>query len=451
MKKKLLLLLCLIATAGSAAWADIASGNCKNGTWKIDDNGKLTVTMTGKMADYGEGKAPWYGYADQITAIHIGSGATNVGRNGFYGLTKVKSVMGGENVEAVAMYGFEECGADGMIPEIYLPKCTYLGECSFRGCGAVRIILPVVEEVRMRAFCRSPYLMQIDLGSKIETIGALAFSECPRMWYDDSPNIFMSNPTPPTVQTLIEASAADKVKAFFKDAGKALAVVAIYATVIGSGFLLAWEQHDERKRDEKDLDFEQPWNSFFELDDLKDKYYNPFYPQPDGAGWDCQPSVCVPYNLVETYRNRYEGCEGCIGYYKEEHDYDSYHWGTILPGGYIDESKREGWWYLAPTGAVVKEYSGSLYADKFNDLLPYNVYGYSKDELIPASKFDGLCFSSDAAVTNTSTLNTFKSQIRNLYIGNSSTFPVGTFENWTNLEYVQMGFNSAVSDRMFKG
>ena len=451
MKKRLLLLLCLLVTAGSAAWADIASGNCKNGTWKIDDNGKLTVTMTGKMADYGEGKAPWYGYADQITAIHIGSGATNVGRNGFYGLTKVKSVMGGENVEAVAMYGFEECGADGMIPEIYLPKCTYLGECSFRGCGAVRIILPVVEEVRMRAFCRSPYLRQIDLGSKIETIGALAFSECPRMWYDDSPNIFMSNPTPPTVQTLIEASAADKVKAFFKDAGKALAVVAIYATVIGSGFLLAWEQHDERKRDEKDLDFEQPWNSFFELDDLKDKYYNPFYPQPDGAGWDCQPIVCVPYNLVETYRNRYEGCEGCIGYYKEEHDYDSYHWGTILPGGYIDESKREGWWYLAPTGAVVKEYSGSLYADKFNDLLPYNVYGYSKDELIPASKFDGLCFSSDAAVTNTSTLNTFKSQIRNLYIGNSSTFPVGTFENWTNLEYVQIGFNSAVSDRMFKG
>ncbi len=453
MKKRLLLLLCLLVTAGSAVWADIASGNCKNGTWKIDDNGKLTVTMTGKMADYGEGKAPWYGYADQITAIHIGSGATNVGRNGFYGLTKVKSVMGGENVEAVAMYGFEECGADGMIPEIYLPKCTYLGECSFRGCGAVRIILPVVEEVRMRAFCRSPYLMQIDLGSKIETIGALAFSECPRMWYDDSPNIFMSNPTPPTVQTLIEASAADKVKAFFKDAGKALAVGLMWATIVGAPIVVALEAADQKawdkKREEEGLAFEQPYERFFELDDLKDKYYNPFYPRPDGAGWDGEPIVCVPYNLVETYRNRYEGCDGCIGYYKEEHDYDSYHWGTILPGGYMNQEKREGWWYMAPTGKTAAELGSGYYENKFNDLCPYDVS--IGGELIPASKFDGLCFGSDAKTAGTSTLNSLKNQIRNLYIGNNSTFPAGIFENWTKLEYVNMGYGSQISDRMFKG
>ena len=145
MKKRLLLLLCLLATAGSAAWANI-EGTCKNGTWVIDDSGKLTVNINGKMYDYqNSDSAPWYKYADQIKSIHIGSGCANVGRHGFYGLSNVTSVTGGENVEGVGMYGFENCGE--MIPEIYLPKCDYVGECAFRGCGAVRIVLPVVEEV----------------------------------------------------------------------------------------------------------------------------------------------------------------------------------------------------------------------------------------------------------------------------------------------------------------
>ena len=107
MRKRLLLLLCLLVTAGSAAWAEIAHGDCKNGSWVIDDSGKLTVNITGKMADYSEGKAPWYGYWTDIKSIHIGSGSTNVGRNGFYGLNQVTKVTGGENVEACAMYSFE--------------------------------------------------------------------------------------------------------------------------------------------------------------------------------------------------------------------------------------------------------------------------------------------------------------------------------------------------------
>ena len=46
MKRRLLLLLCLLVTAGSAAWAEIAHGTCKNGTWVIDNSGKLTVRST---------------------------------------------------------------------------------------------------------------------------------------------------------------------------------------------------------------------------------------------------------------------------------------------------------------------------------------------------------------------------------------------------------------------
>ena len=135
--RRLLLLLGLLVTAGSAAWANnIASGSCKNGTWVIIDSGKLIVNITGKMADYGEGKAPWYAYRDQITEIYIDSNCKNIGRNAFYGLYGVTEVTGGSGVESVAMYAFEGCGGGFgdeyvPIPQIYFPKCSYVGECAF--------------------------------------------------------------------------------------------------------------------------------------------------------------------------------------------------------------------------------------------------------------------------------------------------------------------------------
>lgn len=444
MKKRLLLLLCLLVTAGSAAWANIASGNCKNGTWVIDDSGKLTVNMTGKMADYGEGKAPWYGYADKITAIHIGSGATNVGRNGFYGLTKVKSVTGGENVEAVAMYAFEECGVEGKIPEIYLPKCTYLGECSFRGCGALCIVLPVVEEVRTKAFASSPYLVQIDLGSKIEEIGVLAFSECPQMWYDNSPNIFMSNPTPPKLYTKMEASTEAKIKDAFKMMGYALAIVASYvlpAVGGGAGYLLGHYETDEDLT-EGYIHHSPYWSYFQTSDDAKDHWYNPFAPMPDGEGWtNGEPVICVPANLVKTYRDYYFEAEnmktGNWGYIDDDAEgmgtderiYAAH--GAIMAGGMLGTSLNQGWWVI-----------GSRNSKNELAVEPSPSEGWTEDALV---------FGGDLQKTGMSAVNALKSQVKAFYIGFNSTFPEGAFENWTNLEYVQMGKNSWISDRMFKG
>lgn len=213
MKKRLLLLLCLLTAAGSAVWADIAQGNCKRGLWVIDDSGKLTVNINGDMADYGEGKAPWYQYADQIKAIHISSGCTNIGRNGFYGLYNVESVTGGENVEACAMYSFELCGCFGNgIPSIYFPKCSYVGECAFSGCHARAISLPLVETWKVAAITgdRHTYGLSgeynkagglnfcdfVDLGSKTKKLrpGSLMGP-----YY-----VFCQNPTPPEWERLYD-------------------------------------------------------------------------------------------------------------------------------------------------------------------------------------------------------------------------------------------------------
>ena len=73
MIKRLLLLLCLALTAGNAAWAEIASGKWNNGHWSISDEGELYVNVNHvsgdfQMPDWGEGKAPWYKYAERAQA-----------------------------------------------------------------------------------------------------------------------------------------------------------------------------------------------------------------------------------------------------------------------------------------------------------------------------------------------------------------------------------------------
>ena len=210
MIKRLLLLLCLALTAGSAAWAEIAHGDCKNGTWVIDDDGLLTVDINGKMYDYGEGKAPWYDYRDQITAILISSKCTNIGRNAFYGLKNVKSVRGGLNVQACAMYSFQECGTD--IPYIYLPSCGYVGECAFTGCDVRAISLPWVKTWKVAAisgwYSQSWNMSQNNIASGFshcEFVDLGRYTEKLRpgslMGVD---YVFCQNPTPPEWERLYD-------------------------------------------------------------------------------------------------------------------------------------------------------------------------------------------------------------------------------------------------------
>jgi hypothetical protein len=72
---------------------DVASGTCgsegDNLKWelvKIDDsNYTLIISGTGDMADYEAGKAPWYGYREEITKLVLKSGITGIGNYAFYG------------------------------------------------------------------------------------------------------------------------------------------------------------------------------------------------------------------------------------------------------------------------------------------------------------------------------------------------------------------------------
>ena len=350
MKKRLLLLLSLIVMAGSAAWANIGSGSCQNGTWVIDDNGKLTVNINGKMKDYGEGKAPWYQYAERIKAIHISSGCKNIGRNGFYGLYNVESVTGGENVESVAMFAFELCGGGELlwsndshgyvhtgrpIPQIYFPKCDYVGECAFAGCDVIAISLPLVETWKSAAISGSYYdnsvarstgvgdhvrtadgassCLMVDLGSKTEMLraGSLVGPEY----------VFCQNPTPPDWERLYDRDEGSYALSIFTQA--------IVGLVGGAGGWVLGEFIGEELRERE---YEYPFGDYGYV------------------------KVIVPKEYLQTYKDYYpnkhsEVSEGymCAGY-KDPDDHSkkgkTFSTGRLVAGAPIYENGQLiGGWY----------------------------------------------------------------------------------------------------------
>ena len=88
-----LFLLCLLCATGCKKdEPSIASGTIGKLTWKLLDNGTLTISGTGEMPNYNYSSAPWQPNKELITAVVINNGITSIGGNAFYecsGLTYI--------------------------------------------------------------------------------------------------------------------------------------------------------------------------------------------------------------------------------------------------------------------------------------------------------------------------------------------------------------------------
>ena len=63
---------------------ELASGTCgDNLTWKLSEDGQLTISGEGEMYDYPD-EAPWIDYVDVITHIIIEEGVTSIGTGAFF-------------------------------------------------------------------------------------------------------------------------------------------------------------------------------------------------------------------------------------------------------------------------------------------------------------------------------------------------------------------------------
>ena len=137
----------------------LASGTCgENLTWVLTDDGVLTISGTGAMANYyfpwGE-YTPWYEERARITSVVLQEGVTSIGE-----------------------YAFSECSSltDITIPE----RVTSVGYSAFSGCSSLTgITIPQgVTSISGGVFAECSSLTSITIPDGVTSIGSLAFSGC---------------------------------------------------------------------------------------------------------------------------------------------------------------------------------------------------------------------------------------------------------------------------------
>ncbi len=136
-------------TSGTGA---IRSGTCgENTVWKLSDQGVLTISGNGPMADYKQKESssrnklsgtsgfssdytadtPWYDFIDQINKIVVKSGVTHIGDNAFYNCYHAKSVTLPDSLVSIGEAAFS-CMT---ITSVTIPESvTTLGDSTFSGC-----------------------------------------------------------------------------------------------------------------------------------------------------------------------------------------------------------------------------------------------------------------------------------------------------------------------------
>ena len=135
----------------SIAATIIASGSCgENLIWTLDENGVLTISGTGAMADYDayswtlnntvvSNNAPWYSkYIEQIIAVVIEPGVTSIGEAAFWSCTALTSVTIPNSVTSIGREAFSNCHA--LTSMTIHDDVTNIGEAAFFYCKALTSI-----------------------------------------------------------------------------------------------------------------------------------------------------------------------------------------------------------------------------------------------------------------------------------------------------------------------
>ena len=140
----------------------VASGTCgaegNNGdnlTWILDDEGVLTISGTGAMANWNWEGSPWYANKDKIESVVIEDGVTSIGNYAFFSCASLKNITLPNSVTSIGDHAFDNCRSLNNIT--LLDGVTSIGDGAFLSCKS---------------------LISITLPNSVTSIGVYAFSEC---------------------------------------------------------------------------------------------------------------------------------------------------------------------------------------------------------------------------------------------------------------------------------
>jgi len=155
------------------------SGTWGNLTWKLDDNGLLTISGKGAMADLDPNAADaWLANKDSITGVEIKSGVTSIGGSAFYRCSALESVTIPAGVTSIGHGAFGRCTA---LTSVTIPAgVTSIGHDAFFYCKALTdIVLPdSVKKIDYCAFQDCSSLTELKLPSSLTAISKQLFLHC---------------------------------------------------------------------------------------------------------------------------------------------------------------------------------------------------------------------------------------------------------------------------------
>ena len=137
----------------------VASGTSgekgNNLTWILDDEGVLTISGTGAMANWNWEGSPWYANKDKIESVVIEDGVTIIGNYAFFSCASLKNITLPNSVTIIGDHAFDNCRSLNNIT--LLDGVTSIGDGAFLSCKS---------------------LISITLPNSVTSIGVYAFSEC---------------------------------------------------------------------------------------------------------------------------------------------------------------------------------------------------------------------------------------------------------------------------------
>jgi len=150
----------------------------ENASWKLTNNGLLTISGAGDMYDYSsQSLAPWTEFRLEIKTVTI-SGITNIGNHAFYNCSNLSSITIPNSVTSIGAYAFYGCSS---LSSIKIPnRVTSIGLSTFSNCsGLTSITIPnSVTLIDAYAFYGCSSLSSITIPNRVTSIGFSAFSNC---------------------------------------------------------------------------------------------------------------------------------------------------------------------------------------------------------------------------------------------------------------------------------